>query len=61
MLEEIEYLRIRARVLLEMKLEDFRTWKYLDKFGNPSPEVQYKEDIRRELEKLERYDLLIEL
>jgi hypothetical protein len=61
MIEELEYLRIRANILLEMKLEDFRTWKYLDMFGNPSTEIQYKEDLRRELEKIERYDLLVEL
>ena len=56
-----EYLSIKDKLLLEMSLEEFNNWKYIDKYGNTSTEVQYSSDLRRELEKVERYDLLINL
>lgn len=58
---EIQYLQIKDKVLEEMLLTDFHTWKYIDKFGNTSSEIQYKKDLERELIKAERYDLLIDL
>lgn len=58
---EIEYLQIKDKVLEEMSLDEFNDWKYFDCFGNVSEQVQYKEDLERELIKLERYDLLINL
>ncbi|MGL5715547.1 MAG: hypothetical protein ACRCX2_21180 [Paraclostridium sp.] len=60
---EIEYLNIVNSVLADMSLEDFDSWKYIDCFGNFSRKngIQYKEDLERELLKLERYDLLINL
>lgn len=56
-----EYLQIKDTLLKELTLEEFASWKYIDCFGNFSAEIQYKEDLERELIKLERYDLLINL
>ena len=56
-----EYLSIKDKLLLEMSLEEFNNWKYVDCFGNFSAEIQYKEDLERELIKIERYDLQINL
>ena len=56
-----KYLEIKDKLLLEMSLEEFNNWKYVDHYGNTSSEVQFPNDIRRELEKVERYDLLINL
>ena len=58
---EIQYLQIKNKLLEEMSLNEFKNWKYIDYFGNASKEIQYKEDLERELIKLERYDLLINL
>lgn len=58
---EIEYLRIKDKLLEEMSLDEFNNWKYIDRFGNFSSKIQYKEDLKRELIKIERYDLLINL
>ena len=58
---DLEYLKIKSELLVNMSLEEFGTWKYLDRFGNKSVDVQYKEDLRVVLEKLERYDLLSNL
>lgn len=60
---EIEYLNTVNSVLANMSLEEFDSWKYIDCFGNFSREngIQYEEDLERELLKLERYDLLINL
>ncbi len=58
---EIQYLQIKDKVLEEMSLYEFDKWKYIDCFGNFSAEIQYKEDLERELIKIERYDLLINL
>jgi hypothetical protein len=58
---EIQYLQIKEKLLGEITLEEFNTWKYIDCFGNISSEVQFKEDLYRELIKIERYDLLINL
>lgn len=44
-----------------MSLDEFNYWKYIDCFCNFSSEIKYKEDLERELIKLERYDLLINL
>ena len=44
-----------------MTVEEFIVWKYIDCFGNMSSEVQFKDDLRIALEKIERYDLLINL
>lgn len=57
----IEYLQIKDKILEDISLEDFNNWKYIDCFGNVSVKIQYKEDLERELIKLERYDLLINL
>jgi hypothetical protein len=56
-----KYLEIKEQLLLDMSVEEFSSWKYLDCFGNMSSEVQFSDDLRRELEKVERYDLLINL
>jgi hypothetical protein len=58
---EIEYLQIKDKLLEEISLEEFNEWKYIDCFGNVSDKVQYREDLERELIKIERYDLLINL
>ena len=58
---DINYLQIKEQLLEDMNLEEFNNWKYIDCFGNFSEEIQYKEDLERELIKLERYDLLINL
>lgn len=58
---EIQYIQIKEKLLEEMSLEEFDGWKYIDCFGNISSEVQYKEDLQRELIKIERYDLLVNL
>jgi len=58
---EIQYLQIKDKVLEEMSLDEFNYWKYIDCFGNFSSKIQYKEDLEREMIKLERYDLLINL
>jgi hypothetical protein len=60
MIEET-YLNIKEKLLLDMSVEEFNAWKYLDCFGNKSQHVQFTEDLKRELEKIERYDLLINL
>ena len=54
-------LKIKDKLLLEMSLEEFNNWKYVDQYGNMSTEIQFTSDLRRELEKVERYDLLINL
>ena len=61
--EEIAYLQIKNELLANITLEEFNSWKYVDCFGNFSREngIQYEEDLERELLKLERYDLLINL
>ena len=56
-----KYLGIKDKLLLEMSLEEFNNWKYVDHYGNTSSEIQFTSDLRRELEKVERYDLLINL
>ena len=56
-----KYLEIKDKLLLEMSLEEFNNWKYIDQYGNMSTEIQFTSDLRRELEKVERYDLLINL
>jgi hypothetical protein len=56
-----KYLEIKEQLLLDMSVEEFNSWKYLDCFGNMYSEVQFVDDLRRELEKAERYDLLINL
>jgi hypothetical protein len=61
MLINEKYLEIKEQLLLYMSIEEFSIWKYLDCFGNMSSEVQFVDDLRRELEKVERYDLLINL
>jgi hypothetical protein len=58
---EIEYLQIREKVLDEISLENFKTWKFLDEHGNLQNTIQFETDIERELLKRERYDLLIDL
>jgi hypothetical protein len=58
---EIEYLQIREKVLDEISLENFKTWKFLDEHGNLQNTIQFEDDIERELLKRERYDLLIDL
>jgi len=58
---EIEYLQIKEKLLHEMTVEEFIVWKYIDCFGNMSSEVQFKDDLRIALEKIERYDLLVNL
>ena len=58
---EIEYLQIKDKLLEEMTIEEFNDWKYIDCFGNFSTKIQYKKDLERELIKIERYDLLINL
>lgn len=58
---DINYLQIKEQLLEELTLEEFNSWKYIDCFGNLSMEIQYKEDLERELIKIERYDLLINL
>jgi len=60
MIEE-KYLELKEKLLLEMTIEEFNTWKYIDCFGNRSQYIQFPEDLKRELEKIERYDLLINL
>lgn len=58
---EIKYLKIKDKLLEEITLDNFNTWKYIDCFGNTSNTIQFKEDLQRELIKKERYDLLINL
>lgn len=58
---EIEYLRIKDKILEDISIVDFNTWKYIDCFGNSSNTIQYKKDLERELIKKERYDLLVNL
>ena len=54
-------MQIKDSILLDMGVDEFKEWIYIDRFGNKSWEIQYFEDLRVELEKIERYDLLIEL
>ena len=56
-----KYLEIKDKLLLEMSLEEFNNWKCIDQYGNMYTEIQFTSDLRRELEKVERYDLLINL
>jgi len=58
---EIEYLQVKNEILHNMSVEDFNSWKYIDQYGNVSSEVQFKDELRINLEKIERYDLLINL
>jgi hypothetical protein len=58
---EIEFIKIKEKLLEEITLEEFNIWKYTDYFGNISSQVQFKQDLERELIKIERYDLLINL
>jgi len=58
---EIKYLQIKDKILKEMSLDEFNDWKYIDCFGNFSNEVQYRNDLEKELIRIERYDLLINL
>jgi hypothetical protein len=53
------YLKSISSFLEEMTQEEFLEWKNIDKYENPTPSVQFKEDLRKELEKAERYDLLL--
>lgn len=55
---EIEYLQIKEKLLHDMTVEEFNSWKYIDKYGNTSSEIQCKEELRVVLERIERYDLL---
>ena len=43
-----EYLSIKDKLLLEMSLEEFNNWKYVDQYGNMSTEIQFTSDLRRE-------------
>ena len=36
-----KYLEIKDKLLLEMSLEEFNNWKYIDQYGNTSSEVQF--------------------
>jgi hypothetical protein len=56
---EMIYLKAISSFLEEITQEEFLEWKNIDKYGNPTPSVQFKEDLRKELEKAERYDLLL--
>jgi len=56
---EIIYLKSISSFLEEITQEEFLEWKNIDKYGNLTPSVQFKEDLRKELEKAERYDLLL--
>jgi hypothetical protein len=58
---EQKYLQIKDSILRDMEVDEFKEWIYIDMFGNRSEGVQYFEDLRIELERIERYDLLIEL
>ena len=58
---DFKYIQIKDSILRDMEVDEFKEWIYIDRFGNKSEEVQYFEDLRVELEKIERYDLLIEL
>jgi len=58
---DLEYFRIKEKLLTEMTVEEFNKWKYIDCWGNISDVIQFKGDLRRVLEKVERYDLLIYL
>jgi hypothetical protein len=58
---DLEYLKIKSDLLVNMSLEEFDSWKYIDRFGNKSVDVQYRDDLRIVLEKIERYDLLSNL
>jgi len=57
----LTYIEIKNKLLSEMSVEEFNSWKYIDMFGNISSNIQYEEDLKRESLKLERYDLLINL
>lgn len=58
---DFKYIQIKDSILRDMEVDEFKEWIYIDRFGNKSEEVQYFEDLRVELERIERYDLLIEL
>lgn len=58
---DFKYMQIKDSILRDMEIDEFKEWIYIDRFGNKSEEVQYFEDLRVELERIERYDLLIEL
>jgi len=56
---EINYIKIVSSLLEKMTPKEFTIWKNIDKWGNNTNETKYKEDLRRELESIERYDLLM--
>lgn len=58
---DFKYMQIKDSILRDMEVDEFNEWIYIDRFGNKSEEIQYFEDLRVELERIERYDLLIEL
>lgn len=58
---DFKYMQIKDSILRDMEVDEFKEWIYIDRFGNKSEEIQYFEDLRVELERIERYDLLIEL
>lgn len=58
---ELKYLQIKDSLLEDMKIEEFKEWIYIDMWGNKSNEIQVFDDLVKELERIERYDLLIEL
>ena len=58
---DFKYIQIKDSILRDIAVEEFKEWIYIDRFGNKSEEIQYFEDLRVELERIERYDLLIEL
>lgn len=58
---ELKYLQIKDSLLEDMKIEEFKEWIYIDMWGNKSNEIQFFDDLVKELERIERYDLLIEL
>ena len=56
-----KYLEIKDKLLQGHFKEEFNNWKCIDQYGNMPTEIQFTSDLRRELEKVERYDLLINL
>jgi hypothetical protein len=56
---EMIYLKSISSFLEEMTQEEFLEWKNIEKYGNPTPSVQFKEYLRKELENAKRYDLLL--
>lgn len=55
---EIAYLNIASNLLVDMSEQEFVEFAHTDAYGNQTSNIQHKEDLRRELEKIERYDLL---